>query len=60
MYNCEWLTYAILFGITLCAEIFAELIFAILIIDCENNFRETYKILNNRENLFRKIWWSFN
>ena len=42
------------------AEILVELSFAILAGKHENKFRETYKILNNRENLLRKIGWFFN
>lgn len=40
---------------TLRAEMFAELIFAILVINCEKRSSETCKILNNGVNLFRKI-----
>ena len=41
-------------------KIFTELTFAVSAINDENKFRETYKILKNRENPFHEIWWSFN
>ena len=40
---------------TLRTEILGAEIFAILAINRKYKFRETYKTLNNRENLFRKI-----
>ena len=43
---------------TLRGGTFAELIFAILAIDRESEFRGTYKILNKQTNA--KIWWYFN
>ena len=41
-------------------QIFAEIFFTIFDINRENKFHEAYNILNNRENLSWKIWWSLN